>query len=450
MVRFTRDYRIAASCLFDTGGVLAPELSMKKVLAAVAALACLVLALVFVLRTRVQTPPPSGWLVLPDGSSNRIVAVTYGTNHLIGSALGRMIARLPDAVQDELPVLIHRTETPRPALVLWIEHRGTPVIPKLAVGAAYERLTDGDGFMSGPQSSPLGCFGYADIMPAAFEAFPRRDPKLTVNFFNTSLSGQVTNCGSLQLPNPLHRAYPEWQPESLPAKKATSEFEVTLLGIHTGNDDTRIDLRMSQPAAGPNWQIVGVESSDATGNSIHNFPRNWSVRGNEIEFSLQTGLWPSEKAWKLKFEIARTRGFAPDTLLTFKNVPLGLVNSTNAVGWTTNFAGITLTLADITRHAPKTNAFDGRFQPSDVKFTNSRLPAGTRLDVLRIAYDQGATNPGESFSFSDSERYYSLSHIPLDAKTADFTFAVHQSRFVEFTVHPELPAPATNSAGRQK
>ena len=47
-----------------------------------------------------------------------------------------------------------------------------------------------------------------------------------------------------------------------------------------------------------------------------------------------------------------------------------------------------------------------------------------------------------------NERNYSLSRIPLDAKTADFTFAVHQSHFVEFTVHPELPAPATNSAGR--
>ncbi len=91
---------------------------------------------------------------------------------------------------------------------------------------------------------------------------------------------------------------------------------------------------------------------------------------------------------------------------------------------------------------------NNRFMPSSVKFTNLRLPAGTRLDLLRIAYNQGTTNQSESFSFSDNERDYFVSQIPLDAKTADFTFAIHQSRFVEFIVHTELSAPATNSAGR--
>ena len=420
---------------------------MKKLLAAVAALTVLVVVLVIVLREPAQTPP-SAWLIFPDGSSNRIVAVTFGTNHLIGTPLGRMIARLPDAVQDELPVLTHRTETPRPALVVWIEHRAKPGAPPPAPGAAYERLSDGDGFISGPQNSPTGSFGTMDIGPAVFEAFPRRDPKLTVNFFYQSPTGQITNCGSLQFPNPQHRAYPEWQPEPLPAKKVTGDFEVTLLAVHTGNDDTRVDLRMPSPAGGPAWQIVGVECSDATGNSIHSFPMNLSVRENDIGFSLQSGLWPSEKTWKLKFEMARTTGFAPDTLLTFKNVSLGPVNSTNFVGWSTNFAGVTLALEGITRRAPNTNAFNNSMLSSNVKFTNSRLPAGTRLDLLRVAYDQGTATPSESFSFSDNERNYSVSRIPLDAKTADFTFAVHQSRFVEFTIHSELPIPATNSAAR--
>ncbi len=420
---------------------------MKKLLAAVAALTFLVVVLVVVLRAPVPVPP-SAWLMLPDGSSNRIVAVTYGTNHLIGSALGRMIARLPDAAQDELPVLIHRTETPRPALVVWLERRAKPGALPPTPGAVYERLSDGDGFISGPQNSPAGSFGTMEIVPAVFEVFPRRDPKLTVNFFYRSPTGQVTNCGSLQFPNPLHRAYPEWQPEPFPAKKVTGGFEVSLLAVHTGNDETRADLRMPPPAGGEAWQIVGVECSDATGNSIHNFPMSWSSRGNDIGFSLQSSLWPSEKAWKLKFEIARTTGFGTDTLLTFKNVPLGPVNGSQAVGWTTNFAGVTLTLAGITRRPPNTNAFSNSLLSSNVKFTNSRLPAGTRLDLLRIVYDQGATNQSEGFSFSDNERNYSVGHMPLDAKTADFTFAVHQSRFVEFAVHPELPKPATNSASR--
>jgi hypothetical protein len=420
---------------------------MKKLFAAVAALTLLSVLFVVVSRGPVR-PPPSAWLMLPDGSSNRIVAATYGTNHLIGPPLGRVMARLPQVVQDELPTLIHRTETSQPALVVWIERRANPGIPPPTFGAAYERLSDGDGFISGPQNSPAGCFGTLDIGPALFESFPRRDPKLTVHFFYRSPTGQVTNCGSLQFPNPLHCAYSEWQPEPLPARKVTSEFEVTLLWVRTINDDTRVDLRLPPPASGLTWQVVGVECSDATGNSIHNFPMNWSGRGNDIGFSLQSVLWPSEKAWKLKFEIARTSGFTPDNLLTFKNVPLGPVNSSSAVGWTTNFAGVTLALEGITRRPPSTNPFNNPLPASIVKFTNSPLPAGIRLDLLSIAYDQGTTNQSESFSSSQTERNYALSRIPLDAKTADFTFAFHQSRFVEFTVHPELPTPATNPAGR--
>lgn len=411
---------------------------MKKRLAAFAALVFLLVVLIVVLRKPVQIPP-SAWLVLPDGSSNRIVAVTYGTNHLIGPAFGRMMAHLPEVVQDELPVLIHRTDMVRPALVVWIEHRPIPSTPPSASwDEAYQRLSDGDGFISGPRNSPAGSFGTLDIGPAVFEAFPRRDPKLTVNFFYRLPSGQVTNCGSLQFPNPLQRAYPEWQPEPLPAKRVTSDFEVTLLGVQARKDDTWVDLRMPTPAGGVTWQIVGVECSDATGNSVHDYPMNFSFRGdgrgNDIGFSLQSGLWPSEKAWKLKLELARTSGFAPDTLLTFEHVPLGPAGGSSVVGWTTNFAGVILTLDRITRGTP-----------SNLKLTNSRLPAGTRLDLLSIAYDQGTTNRCESFSFSDTERDYALSQIPPDAKTADFTFAIHQSRFVEFTVHPEPPTTAAHS-----
>ena len=420
---------------------------MKKLLVVVAALAVVLVVLVVLPRGTVPARP-SAWLRLPDGSSNRIVAVTYGTNHLIGSLFGRMLARLPEAVQDELPVLIHRTDTAQPALVIWIERRANPGVPPPGFGAACERLADGNGFISGPQNAPAGWFGNLDIGAAVFEVFPRRDPKLTVNFFYRLPTGQVTNCGSLQFPNPLSRAYPEWQPEPLPAKRVTSDFEVTLLGVHARSNDTWVDLRFPSPPGGRTWQIVGVEFSDATGNRIGNYPMNWSGWGDNIGFSLQSGLWPSEKAWKLKLEIARTSGFAPDNLLTFKNVPLGPVNGTNAVGRTTNFAGVTLALEGITRRLPNTNRFNTTLAFSNLKLTNSPLPAGTRLDLLSIAYDQGTTNPGESFSFSDRERNYSLSQIPLDAQTADFTFALHQSRFVEFTVHPEPPPTATNSAPR--
>jgi hypothetical protein len=448
---------------------------MKKLLAVVVALAFLILALVVVRRGPVPAPP-SAWLVLPDGSSNRIVAVTYGTNHLIGPLLGRMIAHLPQAVQDELPVLIHQTETPEPALVVWIEHRVNPGIRTPPSFSDYKRLADHNGFISGPQNPPAGCFGTLDIGPTIFEAFPRRDPKLTVNFFYPSPTGQVTNCGSLQFPNPLYRAYPdypEWQPEALPATKRAADVEVTLLDVRTGYDSTaRTQYRKgggSETTRGTNrldganntevklrirsladtnqiWKAVGVQVSDATGNTMHSSGMSWNGIGPNFAFS--PGLWPSERTWKLKLEIKQAEGFTPEKLFTVKNVPLGAIDSSNAVGWTTNFNGVTVTLAGILRRPPNTNNSWNSSQLSAVALTNSTLPAGTQLDLLTVAFDQGTTNFLENWEYTDNTRTYFFRQIPLDAKSADITFALHQSRFFEFTVHPELALPATNSAGR--
>jgi hypothetical protein len=445
---------------------------MKKLLAALVALTFLVVVLLVVPRESVQAPP-SAWLILPDGSSNRIIAATYGTNHLIGPPLGRMIARLPDAVQDELPVLIHRTETAQPALVVWIEHRANPAIPAPAFFSAFERLADGDGFISGPQNSPAGCFGNPDITPTVFEAFPRRDPKLTVNFFYPSLTGNVTNCGSLQFPNPLHRPYPEWQPEALPATKRAADVEVTLMDVRTGYDNTttnrprkgggiqtihgtnrldganntEVNLRIrSLTDSNQIWKAVGVQISDATGNDTHNSGISWYDLGPSFAFS--PGLWPSEKTWKLKLEIKQAEGFSPEKLFTFKNVPLGALDASNAVGWTTNFIGVSVTMDGILRRPPNTNLSWSTSQLSALALTHSALPAGTQLDLLTVAFDQGATNLVENWQATDNARTYFFRQIPLDAKTADFTFAVHQSRFVEFMVHPELPTPATHAAGR--
>src|SRR5207237_3557421 len=95
------------------------------------------------------------------------------------------------------------------------------------------------------------------------------------------------------------------------------------------------------------WRGNGVEVSDATGNVAQNSSISW---GDESAgFSFQPSLWPEEKAWKLKLEIKRTRGFRPNELLVFKNVPLGELNSSNRIGWSTNVADVRVTLQDIYR-----------------------------------------------------------------------------------------------------
>ena len=50
--------------------------------------------------------------------------------------------------------------------------------------------------------------------------------------------------------------------------------------------------------------------------------------------------------------------------------------------------------------------------------------------------DTGATNQSMSSSTSGATREYGFGDIPVEAKTVNFTFALQQSRTVEFTVKP--------------
>ena len=58
------------------------------------------------------------------------------------------------------------------------------------------------------------------------------------------------------------------------------------------------------------------------------------------------GLWPTEAAWKLKVEIKRTEGFRQEEIFMFNHVPLGALDRTNTIAWSTNVAGLTVTLPE--------------------------------------------------------------------------------------------------------
>jgi len=446
---------------------------MKKWVLVIAILAVLALAVGLLLPGQ-KPPSPSAWLVLPDGSSNRIVAATYGTNHIIGSPFGRLLTHLPAAVQDKLPVLVHQTATAQPSLVLWLEHRAGAGAPTPGPGApTYELLSDASGFISGPENFMVGGFGTVDIGPVAFETFPRRDPAIALNFFYRSPSGQATNWGRLQFPNPLHQTYPEWQPESLPATNRAGDVEVTLLSVQTGHDNnsrmrvrkgggteiirgtnrlggenvTAVDARFRNLAhLNQTWRAVSVQVSDASGNSLRSSGMGWG--GNDGDnFTFQPALWPSEKAWKLNVEIKQIGGFTPEQLFTFKNVPLGALDTTSHLGWVTNFGGVTVTLNTFLRQSPLTNNSSwSSSQLSAVDLSSSPLTNSLQLDLVNVVFDTGVTNTGDGgWSATGNSRTYFFTEIPSKATNADFTFAVHHSRFVEFTVHPELPLPPANN-----
>lgn len=442
---------------------------MKRVSAKLLILMALAMAGLAVVLSRPQPDAAPTPLTLPDGSVVRIVAVTCGTNHVVGSSLARLVARTPSQLRMVLTRVLgtrvaaqSSITTTTPKMIVWLD-RSTNGATSLA-GSSYFRacLADASGFLSGEEGQLYSWS--ANPLPLVFGVAPRRDARTTVSFFHHRADGSVTHCGKLTFANPLFAKHPQWQPEPLPVTKYVDDVEVTLEKLSTGHgnntthktvkgggcavefgtqrddgwNNTVVLLRL-RPLKNTNevWRIAGEEVSDATGNKAGNGSLGWG--GSEQNyFTFAPGLWPSESAWKIRCEIKRAEGFTPGEKFTFCEVPLGELGQTNRLGWTTNFNGITVTLEHFCRRAPHTNSSWSSDELSHARFTTSGLTNGLHVDLLAVRADTGTNLAAGSSSSSGSERSYEFRTVPLNARTADFTFAVQQSRWVEFTVKPEV------------
>ena len=444
---------------------------MKPLRLSLAVAALLVVILIAALLWPASRPQ---WLDLPDGRSVRIYAVTYGTNHLVGPPLACTATRISPYAEYALVHLlgtrmaVQQIHTATPQLLVWLEAkpRGKRV-PNPPLINVY--LGDGTNFISGMNQSvwapnSAGAFSLLFHFNIMFDVFPRRDATITLNFFAPVFGGPTTNCGHLTFRNPARQSYPQWQPETLPAVKQAGDVEATLLSLETGHSDqttarrgqnggtefihgtnptngrnqTVVGLRLrSLSHTNEHWSVKSLEISDATGN--HSSSLNMSWYNNTQGFAFMPGLWPSERAWKIKLEIKQADHFEPSQLCSFTRVPLGAPGETNTLGWTASVAGNTITLDQIVHRPPNTNQSYNLSSGSTASFILPSLTNGTQLDLLGVVFQPGKTNRADGWSESGSQRTYSFRGIPADATTADFIFAIHQSRTVEFTVHPDLP-----------
>lgn len=431
-------------------------------------LGLIALGLFFVLL-RQPKPTMPGPLVLPDGSSVSLVAVTYGTNHVVGPPLARLVAKMPPQLRAILTRLlgpratVHETTTSNPQLVVWLDRNTNNAVAPPGPGSFSVFLADASGFISG--NDPSLYSGWANLVPLAFQVVPRRDPQISVQFFYFLPTGGKPNCGSLTCANPVFGNFPQWTPEPLPATKRIGDVAVTLEKLSTGHDNnsahhtlkgggtgisfgtnrtdgqntTVVMMRMrSLTDTNQVWRVAGEEISDATGNTVRNGSMSYGSY-NDGYFTFSPGLWTNEAAWKIRCEIKRAEGFTSAEQFTFHDVPLGELDLTNRVGWTTNFCGVTVTMEHIRRRAPHTN--QNSWSGSDLSqahFTTAGLTNGVHLDLISTRVDTGTNLATGGWSSAGDERTYDYMIIPREAKTADFTFAVQHSRWVEFTVQPEV------------
>jgi hypothetical protein len=402
--------------------------------------------------------PVSDRLKLPDGSTVHILGVTFGTNHVVGTPLARLVATIkpPAPIQQFLgrylgDVAIHRASTPEPTMIIWLDRSTNGLVGGLGGYSCTVMLADTNGFVSGSRS---WMSVWQQPAPLYFTAFPRRAPTIDAHvFYYDSTSGGVRHCGSLKFANPLYGTFTQWQPESLPITRRTGDVDVTLEKFSIGHDNRfsqkglprgryvieNFCLIRTKSLGDTNqlWRMVSAELCDATGNKLRSAGTTWGGE-EQSYFAFEPGLWLDEKAWKLRCEIKRFTGFAPDEILVFKDVPLGELEVTNRIGWTTNFGGISVAFDYSFRRAPNTNSSWSSDQISNTHFTVNGLTDDVHFDLVSARTDTGADLFSGSSASSGSSREYSFREIPPEARTADFTFAVHRSRWVEFLVKPEI------------
>lgn len=419
-----------------------------------------------------RLPSMPAWVTLPDGSSLRIIAVTEGTNHVIGSKLGNSLDHWPGVFQSGAKRVLGQRALPEqklvsasPEFVLWLD-RQTNKTGLLTVSAINYNafLGDGSNFVSGGEAYLNSFLIGSRLEQLHFPAFPHRDRIVTLNLYQQNAQGFHQLFASLPFTNPFYRDYPQWQSELLPATKRVGDLEVTLNAMETGHDSsvttswnkdgsvmtifginlagggnyTALRLKLkSLVNSNEVWRLTALQISDATGNNAKSSSMSWNSQTQDIAF--MPSLWLSETAWKIRLEFKRSEGFHPDELFTLKSMPLGDLNQTTMVLLTTNIAGIPLTFDSILRRSPQTNQSWSYSQQSTMTFKHPAIPAGIQMDLLHVMWDTGETNLAEGWSWSDNQHDYHFRKIPLEARTADITFAVQKTRFVEFIVKPELP-----------
>lgn len=423
---------------------------------------------------REAKPLSSGTLTLPDGAIVRIVGATYGTNHVLATPFQKLLLRMPNPVQQFLqrrltsgwPWVPSRI-TPEPALVVWLKDvrpGGSPV-PGAGPppGSFRVFLADASGFASGNAADLFGWWGSPQSL--AFSLIPRRDREMSLEFYYQPPGGQSTNCGRLTMRNPLYGRFPQWQPEPLPTVRRTEDVEMRVGLLSTGHgymssvsydgngqhicefptnrpdgQNRSVCVCTLRPRLRTNevWTVVNEIVSDATGNSAHNTTISLDA-SSEHCFSFGPSPWPGESAWKLKCELKRTQGFAANELFSFRDVPLGELDKTNRIGWMTNFNGAAITLESIARRTPITNNSWSSSESSSLRLLVT-ITNELHMDLIAAQTDLGTNLQICGWSKTDPEQSYFLKDIPLNAKTANFTFALQRSRWVEFTLRPQLGA----------
>lgn len=419
---------------------------MKKIiLAALGALLVAGIVIAIVMAMRPQT------ITFKDGTTLTLLGATYGKHHTPPKISGkRLRSSSIDTTNDSLVVWV-KTERKKSNDQNW---------PNYQLFVSDTADTGCVGAWSASGSGDKGVY----VQGFRIDGYPRRDRKIVIRV------GTWGNTGRMQVPkeqfvvsNPGKRSFVDWTPEPLPDTQSDGDLTVTLTKCVAGypgfgnygtpksvmNKAVYTAYHFEQNGhVATNWQPVTVETSDATGNAVRN--NSWSnsqdQNGDQI-LTYQWGLWPNEKAWKLKVEFSRTSGFNDNELWTVTNVPVKTGKQmdfwnyenrrkTNSPVAETTLNGIHLRLYPATIFTD--SDFNGGKMGGFRIIANPPPPDGYRMTLISATDEAGHKIDSWNSGGGDGNYGFQLQNM-RNAKSLNITIALHKSRFTEFTVKPTKP-----------
>lgn len=244
---------------------------------------------------------------LADGSTLRVEALTFGTNHIFRSHPARETLRrwLPRRLQGFLghSAFTGQVQTAPNSIVLWT----TRFDPKsrMYIYPAYERsrLRDAHGCAFESSSLSASSLGGHALIGIVFEAFPRGDESFIYEI--TDSSDKIV--GGIRIPN-IHPAKRKpWIPGTVPITKTNGGLIVQLRRVHFSKatltpSSFRPEIWFVRPLDSETWERGPAWICDSVGNrsfkTLCTHESAWKIEANF--FRNERAEFRPEETWLLK------------------------------------------------------------------------------------------------------------------------------------------------------
>ena len=430
---------------------------LKRILPWLVAISLIALFSLLIFTPKV---PPVQSFRKPDGTIVTFIEAAYGSNQSVvwGKSIQRSLYKmLPKRLKTWSGALVHTYTTSQTNIpTFWLhETNPRPNNPSLPVKKPGEylhvRVLDEFGceydsersFMGGQYFGRNGSIYFYQLNPG--------DPCGKIAGICVYDSNAKAQClASFLIPGTVLTPPPTGtQPLALP--KHDGEFTFQLISLATGLKSAPFayakrsnSVLFSQAifrtttggAPDPSWFPTTLNVSDARGSVIKIGVPGRGFRDGDAVLNFEGVLDPAAGPFKLRVEFMHKSIFSPDELIKFKDVSFPAVSESVFLKLEMAVQGRRLILDSIDgAHVLRPANFFHAKQPVIV----ARLEPATNSFHLQLvrALDESGTEIQLAGSVATSEGDYEFGLAPsAKAKTMTLTFAVLQSRFIEFEATP--------------